>query len=224
MRYVGILLLIGLFCQNNPMDQETLGRRLFVASGRPNGVERVRSLLEEGAPLEFRDDFHLTPLHFAVLRNRYDVAKLLIEHGADVNAADKRLITPLHTAAKKGNDQLMHLLLDAGARVDEQDDFGETPLHRGARLGSPSIVDMLIIAGADERIKEQQGKRPVDIAHESVAHLLRVPPLERLAARAVQQDMQEGDFQDLPLATRQSLARVTYKIKKDDVAGESDVE
>jgi ankyrin repeat protein len=65
-------------------------------------LAKVRQLLEQGADVNTRDELQLTPLHWAAIYGKTEVAKLLIEKGADVNARDKNQRTPLHDAAMTG--------------------------------------------------------------------------------------------------------------------------
>src|SRR5438034_4133030 len=56
-----------------------------------------------------------TPLHWAAMLGREDIATLLLSHGADLYAQDEYRQTPLHTAAQHGRTNVMTILLAAGA-------------------------------------------------------------------------------------------------------------
>jgi tankyrase len=69
-----------------------------------------------------------TPLDFASMHGRADVAKLLIESGAEVDLADMYQRTPLRKAAFTGRYDVVKLLLEHGANVNARDEEGKTPL------------------------------------------------------------------------------------------------
>ena len=68
-----------------------------------------------------------TPLAWAVLHGKREVAARLLEAGADANALSRGKNTPLHTAAVLGRDRCARLLLDAGAKADARNDRGQSP-------------------------------------------------------------------------------------------------
>lgn len=107
----------------------------------------------------------LTPLLFAVEKNKPEPVRVLIELGADVNiSALETNISPLHIAASKGNLEIMKLLLDAGAFVDEVDCKNLTPLHYAALEGKTQAAMMLLVEGADSEIADGTGFTPLHIA------------------------------------------------------------
>ncbi len=79
-----------------PIDRNPRYRlsALHIAS-RNGEIDKVRSLIDDGAKLEARDFLDRTPLHLAVMWNRLDVAKVLLDNGAEVNSRDRWGITPL---------------------------------------------------------------------------------------------------------------------------------
>jgi hypothetical protein len=64
-----------------------------------------------------RFDQGVTPLHFAINRNRYDILELLIELGADLEAKDLNGHTPLESAMLRGNREAARRLRAAGAKA-----------------------------------------------------------------------------------------------------------
>lgn len=63
-------------------------RALFRAFGLKRPLERYRFLLEAGADVNAKDKGGHTPLHWACITGRVDVARLLLDHGADPNARE----------------------------------------------------------------------------------------------------------------------------------------
>ena len=141
------------------------GRTALHAAASKPSQEVLEVLLEHGADLEEADDFHWTPLHFALFGDpgddRIDMALTLIARGAPVNA--ETLVVgwrPLHMAVSLGSPQVVAALLAQGAEVNAAMRLGgRTPLHLalGGVNGSEGdteaqrIVAMLRKAGAIDR-------------------------------------------------------------------------
>jgi len=81
-------------------------------------LRRVRTLLNQGVPVNSRDVRGWTPLHHAAQRGRLNIVQELLRRGARVNPRNSALrvaMTPLHLAAFKGNSRVVHALMKAGA-------------------------------------------------------------------------------------------------------------
>ncbi|MCP4134848.1 MAG: peptidoglycan DD-metalloendopeptidase family protein [bacterium] len=89
------------------MEKATKGARkwskqtFFHLAAKSGKTEIVRHLIEsgDGGNINALDSRKNTPLHYAILNNYLDLAKLLIENGADVNAVNKAGKAPIHLAA-----------------------------------------------------------------------------------------------------------------------------
>lgn len=142
----------------------------------PNWTVAER-LVREGADVNARDSFGMTPLHTAVRAGRNDVAEVLMTHGADVNARSDRGQTPLFFWAVTGEGkQMAEHLIAHGADVNARDNYGMTPLHCAAAAGHEGAVQVLLAAGADIDIKDNEGRSPLDwarnLGHTEIAELL----------------------------------------------------
>ncbi|XP_039058353.1 putative E3 ubiquitin-protein ligase XBAT35 isoform X2 [Hibiscus syriacus] len=105
--------------------------------------EGIKSLVREGAGLEWIDREGKTPLILACLNPKlFDVAKTLIELGANVNAYRPGRLggTPLHHAAKRGLENTVKLLLSRGANPLVMNDDCETPLEIARVKGHVNVV------------------------------------------------------------------------------------
>ena len=100
----------------------------------------------------------MTPLHWAALTGRAEVAGLLPRRGARVDARNAYGMTPLHLAA---DEKVVAVLAMAGADVNALDGRGWTPLHT-ARQGS--VAKALIDRRADLRIRTPQGRTAMELA------------------------------------------------------------
>ncbi len=78
--------------------------------------------------LDYTNHIGLTALHYSVLGNNLDAAKMLLTNGADANIADINGYTPLHTAAACGFLQISSLLILFGANLFVETHDGDLPV------------------------------------------------------------------------------------------------
>ncbi|XP_063227977.1 tonsoku-like protein [Bacillus rossius redtenbacheri] len=91
----------------------------------------VRTLLEQGHPVNVRDHCGWLPIHEACNHGHRDVVELLLDKGSAVNDRGGKGcggVTPLHDAASCGHLATVELLLDRGASATARTDEGEMPL------------------------------------------------------------------------------------------------
>ncbi|KAH8797504.1 ankyrin repeat-containing domain protein, partial [Hyaloscypha sp. PMI_1271] len=107
----------------------SLDRTQDLATAASSGIiSRVRRLLQGSNP-KWRDaSTGKTPLHFAIERRHFLIAKLLIKRkNIEVDIKDNMDRTPLCYAARVGSLDIFQLLLVKGAILDAPDKFGKTP-------------------------------------------------------------------------------------------------
>lgn len=97
------------------------GARHHIFSAMSLGDLRlIRSLVEQDPKVLERRmatfEHGLTPLHFAINRNRYDILDLLIELGADLEAKDLNGHTALESAMLRGDREAAERLRAAGGK------------------------------------------------------------------------------------------------------------
>jgi ankyrin repeat protein len=102
-------------------------------------VEIVQVFLQhhDGIDADARDANlnNVTPLHWASIYGRVEVARALLGHGVDANAQDVESSTPLHLASCFAmNDvnypDIVRLLLQYGSDIHARDDEDQTPFMR----------------------------------------------------------------------------------------------
>ena len=120
------------------------------AAGRGD-TDAVRALLDQGAPLDARDDRGATALVRAAYGNQVAAAALLVQAGADVDPQDDtRQSAYLIATSEVGDDpRLLDLTLGAGADIDAKDSYNGTGLIRAAERANVKIVERLLQAGID---------------------------------------------------------------------------
>ncbi|XP_036450133.1 tonsoku-like protein [Colossoma macropomum] len=94
-------------------------------------LKQVQYLVEQGHPLNPRDNCGWTPLHEASNHGHLEIVALLLDRGANINdpgGAQCDGVTPLHDALICGNFKVARLLVQRGASVNVRNNKGETPL------------------------------------------------------------------------------------------------
>nr|XP_023029689.1 tonsoku-like protein [Leptinotarsa decemlineata] len=92
----------------------------------------VRHLLEQGHPVNVRDNSGWLPLHEACNHGFTEIVGMLLDKGAAINdrgGTQCEGITPIYDAANNGHVGVVKLLLDRGASAIVKTDNGDTPLN-----------------------------------------------------------------------------------------------
>jgi serine/threonine-protein phosphatase 6 regulatory ankyrin repeat subunit B len=121
--------------------------------------ELAELLLARGAKLDVTDDKGNTPLHYAALSERLELARFLFKHHVALEARNKADETPLHSACGSLSpkaDFLKHLL-DQKPNLNALDSQGRTPLLRAAERGSVVAATLLLERGADVSARDKEG-------------------------------------------------------------------
>ena len=138
-----------------------------------NALDHMLLLSKYGAEVNKGDNNNHTPLHLAILRNKFSFAGILLEHGADANAESDTGRTPLHILSQRDiKDEshalnLVQLLLKHGAEVNRRDKENETSLHQATLWNQSKLVAILLEHGADSNAKNDTGQTPLHILSES---------------------------------------------------------
>jgi ankyrin repeat protein len=141
-------------------------------------VKRVKAQLKYNSDLVVSRDYNgWTPLHYAVLRGKRNLAELLLANQADVNAKDKDGATPLIWAAKKGYKDVADLLLASKADVNaKENSYAKTPLHFAAEEGHKDVAKLLLAHKADINARNNIDATPLHFAalkgHKGMTELL----------------------------------------------------
>ncbi|MBO61603.1 MAG: hypothetical protein CMO63_06505, partial [Verrucomicrobiales bacterium] len=154
----------------NDIDPET-GPNLDIHIAVHFGDEAtLRKIIEIGANLNAVNDTGYTPLMWATIIDRFQLAKMLIDAGADINFSNNGR-TALHYSVAYNKINIVKLFLENGVDVNVQDQYGGTPLDRAISPitrsdESRQIVNLLRSNGAktgdvvDEEKRQAEAKKP----------------------------------------------------------------
>ena len=137
----------------------TLDQQLIEAAARGE-LALVKTLLDQGADLNTKDEYGRTALTEAAGRGDLETVRLLLDKGADLNTNASSGWPALTEAAGRGDLETVRLLLDKGAPVDAKDRNGSTALMQAAvhgPKGRPEVVRLLLDKGVDLNAKDKQG-------------------------------------------------------------------
>ena len=111
-----------------------------------------------------RGGHHGTPLHAALAKGNFDMARLLLDHHADVTALDYEPLIPIHWESRRGHRDIVELLLKYHTDIDIEDENGQTSLALASQYGQPDVVHLLLQNGAGVDTKDHNGRTPLMLA------------------------------------------------------------
>ncbi|XP_067888781.1 uncharacterized protein [Heterodontus francisci] len=131
-------------------------------------LERLNTLLENGADINATDRYGQGVLHGAARTWHPDVARFLIERHADVNTPDNYGVTPLHVAAAIDYPEMVDFLLDYGGMDIEAKTSGmmQTPVHYAAKYDAADSLHCLLKHNANIKARDYKQRTPLQLATE----------------------------------------------------------
>ena len=150
------------YCGQRALSQAT-GEDLRQAALRGD-VDRLHSLLNQGADPSSVNADGWTPLIFAAKEGHISAVEMLLAAGALPAAAIPKTHTPLRGAAMFGHLMVVQMLLAAGGDPNECSGNALTPLHGAVRSQHWDVAEALIRAGADVEARNAFGESAADLA------------------------------------------------------------
>ena len=128
-------------------------------------LDRVTSLLRDGADSNARNVNGFTPLICAAREGQIEIVRKLIEAGADPNlGGGVNGWRPLMHAIHKNQQKSVEALLDSGANVNASGPHRDSALMMAAGYGMSDLVRLLLRRGADPRARTVDGETALSLA------------------------------------------------------------
>jgi hypothetical protein len=120
---------------------------LMVAAAERDSAGVVKSLIADGANVNFADEQGITPLMVAADRSNAEVVELLMDAGADIHARSDDGSTALMKAAGALDNQveMVTMLLEAGADKTIRNKYGNTALSAIRTNTDPQLKVLLAL-------------------------------------------------------------------------------
>lgn len=97
-----------------------------------------------------QDEFHMTPLHYAVDRGHLDFTRFLLDHGADPNLTDAEGNIPLYNAIVCEHEEIIPLLINAKSNVHLKNKEGVSIASMATTADIPdSILPLLDLTSSN---------------------------------------------------------------------------
>ena len=132
-----------------------------IVYNEPGELEKL--ITKENINSKIKDGY---PVHYAVIKNNYDITKYLLENGADGNMQFEDGATPLIIASENGFSEICRLLLEHKVQVNEVDKHGNDALVKAILYGRTDIIKLLLKHGANPNNSKVKGKTAIQLAEE----------------------------------------------------------
>jgi cytohesin len=129
----------------------------LIKAAKKGDVARLRSLLQQGVPVNSQDGDGKTPLWEAARHDKAASVAALIEAKADLNVPSKDGDTPLLVAAGRDDAKVLMMLLAAGADTGVRNRRGVTVLMAAAGSGHTEVIGKLLQSGAKVSDEDDDG-------------------------------------------------------------------
>lgn len=135
-------------------------------------IEGVKKYLQNGQPLELKDNWGQSALLWSLRNNKTDFIPILLDAGADPNTKDETGMSILYLALMWEKYVVADLLIAHGADIDllNDNDYPETALHHCVMKNKLKCVNYLLAQGANKHIQDSFGYTVFDRvrAHEHI--------------------------------------------------------
>ena len=132
----------------------------LISAAQKGDIDIVRILLDNGANINFKDNYGDTALMWASIEGHTDIVQLLLDMGANLYLQNNHGTTAILLASSNGNTDVVELLLDRGANPNIQNNNGNTALILASFYGNTDIVNLLNRHKAYSKIQSRfRGRR-----------------------------------------------------------------
>ena len=146
----------------------------FLEAINQNDIEKAKSYINSLKIWQIKDENGLTPLHYSVFRNNYDLTTIIINEVKKglgissnkisnfINEKTNEGFTALHYAVNNGNLLIVQLLKQYGAKFEEVTNLGKNAVHIAAEANQVTMLMYLILNEAlDIFCLDENGSTPL---------------------------------------------------------------
>ena len=155
--YLSFYTLIHVLCKLN-YDVELL-------NAAENGeYNRIDSIVNNGAYLDVRNNYGVTPLIWSANNGHIKTLKAIINRNPDIEATANNGKTSLLWASTWGHVDIMEYLIEKGANIEAQDKIGLTSLMCAVQYNHINAVELLLKYNVNTLVINNQGGSAASIA------------------------------------------------------------
>lgn len=125
------------------------GQTPFLLACALSKRDQILFLLDKSNLSHASSQTMLTPLHYLVASDDYDLLEIVLKSRANPSMFDNLGNTPIFVALYKSNFQAIDILIKYGVPLSEKNQHGETLLHVAVKEGSFEMVHFLLARGLD---------------------------------------------------------------------------
>jgi len=146
----------------------------FLEAINKNETEKAKSYINSIKIWQIKDENGLTPLHYSVFRNNYELTTTIIDEikkgfgmssnkiSNFINERTNEGFTALHYAVNNGNLEIVQLLKQYGAKFEAVTNLGKNAVHIAAEANQVSMLMYLILNEAlDIFCLDENGSTPL---------------------------------------------------------------
>jgi len=137
---------------------------------KTENTEIAEFFIDMGADVKVKEyissnDYNISVLHTACLKDDLATVKMLVENGAEVDAIDGKGRTPLFDACAVGNVNIVKYLFESGASIIYREPVkGAYPIHEACYWDNTDVVKYLLGVGMNKNLKDFAGQTPFKYA------------------------------------------------------------
>ena len=128
---------------------DAAGQTPFLLACALSKRDQILFLLDKSDLSHASSQTMLTPLHYLVASEDYDLIEIVLKSGANPSIYDNLGNPPVFVALYKSNIQAIDLLMKYGVSLTQRNQAGETLLHVAVKESSVEMVLFLLMRGLD---------------------------------------------------------------------------
>ncbi|OHD62537.1 MAG: hypothetical protein A2014_00230 [Spirochaetes bacterium GWF1_49_6] len=133
-------------------------------------TEIAKFFIDMGADVKVKEyinsnEFNISVLHTACLKDDFNMVKMLVEKGAEIDAMDGKGRTPLFDACAVGDVDIVKYLFEHGASLTYREPVkGTYPIHEACYWDNADVVKYLLGIGLNKNLTDFAGQTPFKYA------------------------------------------------------------